>query len=138
MAVKHDTISNGSGARVSLAPPHDAPPFDAYGFGELIKMIGDDGVLEMVEIFSTETRLRLGRLAAGDQNVATLVREMHTLKGAAGTVASPRLTALGLTFEHAARRGVAPTADDLARIGEALEAYLSEVREWSRRKVPAV
>ena len=48
------------------------------------EMIGEDGVMEMVEIFETETRQRLRRLAAGNQSIATLVREMHTLKGAAG------------------------------------------------------
>jgi HPt (histidine-containing phosphotransfer) domain-containing protein len=106
----------------------EAPAFDAVEFGALSEMIGEDGVQEMVMIFETETRQRLRRLTAGGQNFATLVREMHTLKGAAGTVASPRLAVLGRTLEHAAQRGIAPTVDHLNAIDDALEAFLAAVR----------
>jgi HPt (histidine-containing phosphotransfer) domain-containing protein len=102
--------------------------FDAVEFSALSEMIGEDGVREMVEIFATETRLRVRRLTAGGQNCATLVREMHTLKGAASTVAAPRLAAMGRAFEHAARYGVGPTSDQLEAIDMALDAYLTAVR----------
>jgi HPt (histidine-containing phosphotransfer) domain-containing protein len=105
--------------------------FDAAEFRALSEMIGEDGVREMVEIFAAETRQRLRRLSAGDQTCATLVREMHTLKGAAGTVASPRLASLGRAFEQAAQRGIAPTSADLTAIETALEAFLAAVRTWS-------
>jgi HPt (histidine-containing phosphotransfer) domain-containing protein len=91
-------------------------------------MIGESGVQEMVEIFAADTRQRLQRLTAGGQNGATLVREMHTLKGAAGTVAAPRLALLGRAFERAAQRGIEPTSDDLKAIDMALEAFLAAVR----------
>ena len=109
----------------------NAAAFDALEFDALSEMIGEDGVREMVEIFATETRQRLRRLTAGGQNCATLVREMHTLKGAAGTVAAPRLAFLGRAFEQAAQRGVGPTSDDLKAIDSALEAFLAAVRTWS-------
>ena len=67
-------------------------------------------------------------LIAGGPDIATLLREMHTLKGAAGTVACPRLTALGSRFEQAARRAVMPSTADLMSIEAALDAFLAEVR----------
>ena len=112
----------------------DAPVFDAAEFEELTEMIGEDGVMEMVLIFDAETRQRLQRLTEGGQTIATLVREMHTLKGAAGTVAAPRLTALGRAFEQAADNGIAPTPDDLKAIEDALLAYLAAIQTWSKSR----
>jgi HPt (histidine-containing phosphotransfer) domain-containing protein len=114
--------------------PQDAPAFDAAEFDELNQMIGSDGVMEVVEIFETETRRRLRRLSAGGQDLATQMREMHTLKGAAGTVAAPYLTVLGQTFEHATADGIAPTQDEVAMIAAALEAYLAAMRAWTSRR----
>jgi HPt (histidine-containing phosphotransfer) domain-containing protein len=111
--------------------------FDAAEFDELSEAIGADGALEMVEIFETETRKRLRRLARGDQDIATQLREIHTLKGAAGIVAAPRLAALGQMFEHAATRGIGPAPDEIEALDAALEACLREMRAWSRRR-PAV
>jgi HPt (histidine-containing phosphotransfer) domain-containing protein len=115
-------------ARAQESGAADAAIFDALEFRALSEMIGDDGVREMVEIFAAETRQRVGRLTAGGLTCATLVREMHTLKGAASTVAAPRLAAMGRAFEQAARLGVGPTSDQLEAIDTALEAYLAAVR----------
>jgi HPt (histidine-containing phosphotransfer) domain-containing protein len=112
----------------------DAPAFDAAEFDELSEMIGEDGVMEMVEIFTTETQRRLHRLAAGDQTINVQVREMHTLKGAAGTVAAPRLTALGRAFERSTGRGIAPVAEDIKAIEAALDAWLAAVQARTRRR----
>jgi HPt (histidine-containing phosphotransfer) domain-containing protein len=114
----------------ALAPSPDILAFDPGEFDELIEMLGEEGVVEMLEIFETETRRRLLRLTAGDQDIATQMREMHTLKGAAGTVAAPRLAALGRSFEQAARKGIAPGPDDLKAIEDGLEAFLVAVRTW--------
>jgi HPt (histidine-containing phosphotransfer) domain-containing protein len=97
-------------------------------------MIGEDGVMDMVEIFATETRRRLQRLTADGQDIATQTREMHTLKGAAGTVAAPRLTALGHQFEQAGGKGIALTRTAIDAIEPELEAYLASVRVWARRR----
>jgi len=113
------------------AAADNAAVFDAEEFDALSEMIGEDGVREMVEIFAEETRQRLRRLTAGGQSCATLVREMHTLKGAAGTVAAPRLAFLGGTFERAANQGISPTSDDLRAIDTALEAFLAAARTWN-------
>ncbi|MSP01138.1 MAG: Hpt domain-containing protein [Acetobacteraceae bacterium] len=114
----------GSGA----ASPGDAPAFDPVEFAELAGVIGEDAVLDLVWIFETETTDRLQRLVAGGQDKVTLVREMHTLKGAAGIVASPRLTALGQCLEQMALRGIAPASCDLKAIEDALRVYLEAVR----------
>ena len=106
----------------------DEPALNMLEFAELNDTIGVDGVSDMVWIFETETRRRLGRLTAGGLDMATTRREMHTLKGAAGTVAAPRLTALGRRLEQAANQGIAPTPDDLRAIGDALEAFLAALR----------
>jgi HPt (histidine-containing phosphotransfer) domain-containing protein len=105
-----------------------ASAFDTRNFDTLSEMIGEDGAREMVEIFETETKRRLQRLAEGVPDIAALVREMHTLKGAAGTIASPRLAELGRTLEQAARRGVVPTPNHLKAIEEALGTFLVEAR----------
>jgi HPt (histidine-containing phosphotransfer) domain-containing protein len=115
----------------------DPPPFNAAEFDELAEMIGDDGVMEMVMIFEAETRHRLLRLQAGGQDLATQLREMHTLKGAAGTVAAPCLAALGRTFEQAAYEGSAPSTADIGMIATALEAWLSAVRASRMQEMPA-
>jgi len=125
-AVTQDAI-----AERGLPCSGETPAFNAAEFNELSDMIGEDGVMEMVEIFETETRLRLRRLEAGNQDLATQLREMHTLKGAAGTVAAPRLKALGEAYEHAALEGIAPTREEVGTIAVALEDYLSSVRAWS-------
>lgn len=115
----------------------ELPAFDAVHFDALIEMIGEDGTGEMVEIFETETRQRLRRLAAGDLDTTALTREMHTLKGAADTVASPRLAEFGRAFELSARRGGVPEMDHLKAIEAALDAFLRDVRTWIDRRCAA-
>jgi HPt (histidine-containing phosphotransfer) domain-containing protein len=124
-----------SGGAVSLCTETKA--FDAAGFDELCEAIGADGALEMVEIFETESRKRLRRLAMGDQDIATQRREIHTLKGAAGTVAAPRLAALGQMFEQAANRGIGPSPHQIEALDAALEACLAEMRAWTLRRLKA-
>jgi signal transduction histidine kinase/HPt (histidine-containing phosphotransfer) domain-containing protein/ActR/RegA family two-component response regulator len=110
----------------AIGPP-EQPAFDNLEFSDLIETIGEAGVNEMVRIFETETRHRLRRLTAHDQDDDALVFEMHTLKGAADTVAAPRLAALGRTLEHAAIKGIRPPPADIEAIADALDAWLEAV-----------
>jgi HPt (histidine-containing phosphotransfer) domain-containing protein len=114
--------------RLSATISRPVPAFDPIEFHERIIMLGGNGVAEMLEIFETETRRRLLRLANGTQDIGTVMREMHTLKGAAATVAAPRLTALGRLFEQQAQRGRMPDQADLEAIEEGLETFLAAVR----------
>jgi HPt (histidine-containing phosphotransfer) domain-containing protein len=129
-------ITQAAATNRTLSSSGDPAAFDAAGFDDLTEMIGHEGVLELVGIFENETRQRLQRLSAGGQDIATLVREMHTLKGAAGTVAAPRLTALGRTFEQAALDGIAPLPTDIKAIESGLAAYLAAIRTWSAHHPP--
>ena len=130
------TIQTAS-ARDAIAACQNIPVFDATEFAELSEAIGDDGVMEMIEIFETETRERMRRLGGFSQDITTQLREMHTLKGAASTVAAPRLADLSRILESAARRGIAPAPDQLASLTVALEAYLTAMRDWLGRRSPA-
>jgi HPt (histidine-containing phosphotransfer) domain-containing protein len=120
---------------IALSLFSDTPAFDAMDLDEKSDMIGETGVLEMVEIFEADTRRRLRRLAAGDQDIHTLSRELHTLKGAAGTAAAPRLNAMGRMFELEANRGIAPAPDQIDALETALEAYLTGFRAWNQRRL---
>jgi HPt (histidine-containing phosphotransfer) domain-containing protein len=133
MPNRRAAIQDASGQRALSCSRH-IPAFDATEFYELTDMIGDEGVMEMVMIFEAETRSRVQRLESGNQDLNTQLREMHTLKGAAATVGAPRLAALGRAYEHAARAGTAPTPEDAIRIAEALEVYLSAMRDWTTRR----
>jgi signal transduction histidine kinase/CheY-like chemotaxis protein/HPt (histidine-containing phosphotransfer) domain-containing protein len=110
----------------AIGPP-EQPGFDNHEFSELIDAIGEEGVAKMVEIFEAETRLQLRRLTVGDQDDDALVLEMHTLKGAADTVAAPRLAALGRTLEQDAIKGIHPLPADIKAIADALDAWLEAV-----------
>jgi HPt (histidine-containing phosphotransfer) domain-containing protein len=123
-------------AERDLSRSEDTPAFSAAEFHGLSEMLGEDGVMKMIQIFESETRSRLRRLEAGGQDLNTQLREMHTLKGAAGTVAAPRLAAIGATFEHAARHGFTSTPDDVRMIAGALEDYLAAVRARIRHPAP--
>ncbi len=116
----------------------DLPAFDAMDFDAMRAMIGETGIREMIGIFETETRQRLRRLAAGAPDAGTLMREMHTLKGGAGMVGSPRLTAFGEAFERAAHWVITLGPDQLKAIEDALEAYLASVRAWNDRRARIV
>ena len=111
--------------------------FDAVEFDGLIDMIGEEGVTEMIGIFETETRRRVQRLRGGDQDMTTISREMHTLKGAAGTVAAPRLFALGRGFEEAANQDIPPTREDIQAIEDALDDFLLAIHSRGQNRVAA-
>ncbi len=121
--------------RAVAVPAIKAQVLNLKEFGDLIAMIGQVGVNETIEIFETETRRRLRRLAIGGQDTATVVREMHTLKGAAGTVAAARLAALGRLFEQAAHTGIMPVLGDLKAIEDELDSFLVAVRTRNKGRV---
>ena len=108
----------------------EALAFDPVEFATLAGALGDDGVREVVWIFETETRDRLQRLSEGGQDRPTIMRELHTLKGAASTVAAPRLTVLGRSLEHRTRQGGAPAPQDILAMEAALNAYLADLQAF--------
>jgi signal transduction histidine kinase/DNA-binding response OmpR family regulator len=101
--------------------------FDAIALRTLEEDIGRDGVAEMVDVFQEETRARLQRMATPGIPSATLMREAHTLKGAAGTVCAPLLRRRAGAIEARLRAGGLIEAGDLAGLSGALQAFTDAV-----------
>lgn len=97
--------------------------FDAAGLRALGDDIGHDGVAEMLLVFQQETWARLQRMMAPGIPSATLMREAHTLKGAAGTVCAPLLGSRAAAIEARLRAGVPIEPGDLAGLAAALQAF---------------
>ncbi|MGA3402148.1 MAG: ATP-binding protein [Acetobacteraceae bacterium] len=98
--------------------------FDAAALHALGEDIGHDGVAEMLDVFQQETRARLQRMTVPGIPSATLMREAHTLKGAAGTVCAPLLRHRAEAIEARLRAGAPIEPGDLAGLTEALQAFL--------------
>ena len=99
---------------------------DAKGKG----MTSDD-FAEMLALFESETRARLARLAAGITDARTLLREVHTLKGAAGTVCAARLAARAAVIEARVQAGGTLADGDLPVLTAEFEVWLEAVRALS-------
>jgi CheY-like chemotaxis protein len=104
-----------------------ALPFDAIALRALEEDIGCDGVAEMLDVFRQETRARLQRMATPGIPSTTLMREAHTLKGAAGTVCAPLLRRRAAAVEARLRAGAPIEAGDLAGLSGALQAFTDAV-----------
>jgi hypothetical protein len=123
------------------APPAggSAPvPFDAAALNALGEDIGHDGVGEMLEVFRQETRSRLQRMAQPGHPPATLMREAHTLKGAAGTVCAPLLQRRAEAIEQRLRAGGNFVPADLAGLNEAFDAFTGAVATAGLVAAPAL
>ncbi len=110
-------------------PDRKAAPlvFDAAALHALGEDIGHDGVAEMIEVFQQETQARLQRMAAPGIQAATLMREAHTLKGAAGTVCAPLLRGRAEAIEARLRAGVAIEPGDVGGLTIAFQAFTDAV-----------
>jgi hypothetical protein len=97
--------------------------FDAVAIRALEDDIGQDGVAEMLEVFQQETGARLQRMAMPGLPAATLMREAHTLKGAAGTVCAPLLRSRAAAIEARLRAGVPTDPADVTGLLAAFHAF---------------
>ena len=116
----------------ATAPPAAAGaatplPLDAAALRALAADIGDDGVAEMLGVFRQETLARLQRMGAAGLPPITLMREAHTLKGAAGTVCAPLLRRRAEAIETLMRTGGSVPPDALAGLAEAFAAFTAAV-----------
>jgi hypothetical protein len=122
-----------SGAVSPTAPSADAGAaeaslaFDAAALHALGEDIGHDSVAEMLEVFQEETRARLQRMAVPGVPSVTLMREAHTLKGAAGTVCAPLLRRRAEAIEARLRAGAPIDPGDLGGLMAALQAFTTAV-----------
>jgi HPt (histidine-containing phosphotransfer) domain-containing protein len=105
--------------------------FDAAALHALGEDIGHDGVAEMLEVFQQETWVRLQRMTAAGIPSVNLMREAHTLKGAAGTVCAPLLRRRAEAIEARLRAGVPLEPGDIAGLSEAMQAFTAAVEATS-------
>jgi HPt (histidine-containing phosphotransfer) domain-containing protein len=103
------------------------PAFDAAALHALGEDIGHDGVAEMLHVFQQETRVRLRRMMEAGSQSGSLMREAHTLKGAAGTVCAPLLRWRAEAIEAQLRAGGSIAPGELAGLTEALHAFSEAV-----------
>ena len=80
------------------------PDLDTVAATTLAADVGEDGRAEMFALFTAETEARLGRLASGRLDASTLLREVHSLKGAAATVCARRLARRAAGLEERLRQ----------------------------------
>ena len=123
-----------AGSALSAAPPAlpaeaQLAALDTDGLREMGEAIGDDGLVEVVAIFQRETRDRLERLRSATVDPSVVEREMHSLKGAAGTVSALRLEAVAQAVELRLRQGGTLADADIANMTAAFEAWAMAVRE---------
>jgi len=105
---------------------HDAA-CDEVALTALAQDLGSADVAELVNLFIAETRPRLHRMALPDADPGRLIREVHTLKGAAGTVCAPRLAGRAAALEARLRAGGSMDAVDVDALAAAFDAYVTEV-----------
>jgi signal transduction histidine kinase/HPt (histidine-containing phosphotransfer) domain-containing protein/ActR/RegA family two-component response regulator len=106
------------------------PDLDHAALDQLASDIGDAGVTEMIGIFEVETTQRLERLA-GQLDPKVLLREIHSLKGGAGTVCAGRLASRAGFIEARLRQGGALYDGDLAALTADFDAWREGARIWA-------
>ena len=106
----------------------EAPALDRAALEDLTAAIGPEALVELISLFQAETAGRLDRLRAVLHDAPSLAREVHILKGAAGTVCAARLIQLTEAIESRLRRGAEIVEADLDGLAEAYAAWSSAVR----------
>ena len=130
-------------AKPALAPPpapRDADErlaaFDPRVYQDLEREIGAETMTEAFALFAAETQDRLRRLRALDpsrpEDVESIGREAHTLKGDAGSFGLLAAAARAMALEKAARgTGIAGYAQMLAGLEEAVAQGLAQVPNFA-------
>jgi signal transduction histidine kinase/HPt (histidine-containing phosphotransfer) domain-containing protein/ActR/RegA family two-component response regulator len=103
-----------------------SPMVDPDAFAELLDALGEEGIGEMLAVFVTEMDRRLALLAAGTDDRELLIREIHSTKGAAGTIGAARLCDLAAAIEIRLKAGEAWRADDRIALADAFHAYIGD------------
>ena len=98
----------------------------------LIEDISLAGVTEAVNLFVVETRARLLRMVASDDQPDRLRREAHSRKVTQARSVRPAWLALRRSLRRGLQAGGSPRADDANVLAAAVDAYMAEVSErWS-------
>ena len=103
-----------------------SPMVDPDAFAELLEALGEDGIAEMLAVFVAEMGRRLEFLAAGTEDRERLIREIHSTKGAAGTIGAAGLCELAASIEMRMKSGEAWRPDDRTALADAFQAYIGD------------
>jgi len=129
MTAEHALSGPAGLAAIGVDPPPEEvaeamlPALDHESLRILADAVGDDGLSQIVSVFCAETEARLERRRADATDPETLDREIHTLKGAAGTVSAKRQEYLSRVIEPRLRQGQALRDDDGPDQSEAFIAW---------------
>ena len=115
----------------ALAPADTLPPgnraLDQESQRYLREIMGNDRLHELYRMFEDETRQRLENMHGFINDIETVMAELHTLKGAAGSVGAVWLTDAVATLEDRIRQGKPVNVADLSVLERAFQAWLSEI-----------
>lgn len=105
-AVADAIATHGGGQGAAIAPSRPAALLDHQTLEELRAAVGPGRLPRLLAVFATETRERLLRMmqAEAAADAASLAREAHALKSAAGTFGCAALRDLAIRLEQAANR----------------------------------
>jgi signal transduction histidine kinase/CheY-like chemotaxis protein/HPt (histidine-containing phosphotransfer) domain-containing protein len=109
------------------APDHAEQALDDRSFRRLAEEIGAGGVAELFAMFAAETRARLRSIAADGLDHAGLIREVHSLKGAAAAACAMSLSHRAASIEQGLRGDETSDEIDIAPLTEAFDAWCTAV-----------
>jgi signal transduction histidine kinase/DNA-binding response OmpR family regulator len=124
----------------SASPAADRPEpvLDPDAFGRLMEEIGPESAAELVTLFTSETCARLLRIGDGGLDRATLIREVHTLKGAAASVCAVSLAARAAGVELGLRQNEALDHVEILPLTEAFDAWRAALLAMNVAEAAAV
>ncbi len=103
------------------------PMLDETAFRRLTDEIGADGVIELIAMFTRETRDRLRAIADGGMDRERLIREVHSLKGAAASACAVALAHRAAAAELSLRDDDTLDTIDVAPLTSAFETWCAAV-----------
>ncbi len=129
LTAMYEALTDGTAAarlpdQGDLAPPARIV-CDQAALAALRCEIGAPAVAEMIEVFEADARARLRTMAASLHDRPALLREAHSLRGAAGAACAPALADMARDLEIRLKAGVAVSDDEVALMATAFDAYLT-------------
>lgn len=122
-------------AKTDPKPPSAGKSGPNPVFDNIVRAVGKERAARLLGDFTADTRERMERIghATTADDVATLQKEAHDLRGTAGHFGFQDLCDLAGEIETACRNGDAPRARDLARrVQRAGEAVLETAAAYGR------
>lgn len=99
--------------------------FDTSGLGELLQDVGREDLEEMIAVFASEMRSRLPRLRTPGLDAAVIIREVHSIRGAAVAVYAIALSRRAAALETRLKSGEPLTDADLTALEQSFEALMA-------------